>query len=150
MMCVTKEQYRDFIKKGTKRERIWNFKKVTKSIGDDLDDFCDKIADNKLENITGCNTFQLSLLTAHQKRYLELKKKFGTPSVLKIQNGAEKPLMFPEIFQEIENVEEIRRYFTSFLSKSPDVPEAEMARSESDSKYCVALCTRYTYILGTD
>ena len=156
--CVTKEQYKtctriftnsvprlvpDFVR----NEPKLNFVTRTKSIGDDLDDFCDKIADNKLENITGCYSFQLSLLTANHKKYLELKKKFGSPSVLKIHDGVQKPLVFPEIFREIENVQEIRRYFTSFQSRSPDVSEAEMARSESDSKYSAALCSRHTYIL---
>lgn len=44
----------------------------------------------------------------------------------------------------------LRNYFWTFLKKDADVPKADMAKSESKSKFAFCPCWRFTYSLDLD
>ena len=127
--CITKEKFIELNEKGGK---IGPYT-VKKSIGDDLEEFCEKIFKQELiDNDVGFRgrgnfSYHLSLLTDTQKEWLEGK-------------------LYPPTMPPSHKSE---RFRTSFKHSSFDVPEAEMIKSESTSKYCAALCVRSTYIIRT-
>ena len=133
---ITKEKYDEFHEKGSK---IGPYT-LTKSIGDDLDELCEKIAkENLVSDDTGPRgrgnyTFHLSLLTENHMKYLKYMKQSNVLRQVLCRRS-------------VKNFHEVRQYYDTFNHEEYDVSEAEMAMSESKSKFCAALCCRFTYIL---
>ena len=117
--CVTKEKYEELYEKGGQIDGT----KMELSLGDDLEDFLNRIKNNEIhdhelgpgDNLI--NTFHLSLLSSGQKRKLAI------------------------------NDDDYRK---TFHNHDPDVPKKEMAKSESKSKYAFSLCRRGTYIISPE
>ena len=136
--CITKEKVVEFTgtgkdakKKGGKiylneeKDRGVN---VEESIGEDLEDLFSRINNGELnEDETGpygvgIYTFNVELVTKNDRR--------------KLENGDE----------------QFKRTFAKYIhyKKNPDVPKEEMEQSESDLKFALSLCRRFTYLISAE
>ena len=145
--CITKEKYEKFHEDGAKISLL----KVKKSVGDDLDEFCAKIEERKLvDNDIGPNgrgnlTFDLSLLTAKQKKYITNQELYRRD----VKDYKVYQARIKKQNKDLEDFLEMYFYHNSFHYQHGrhDVPQAEKAQSKSNSIYCAALCCRCTYIV---
>ena len=122
--CVTNEKNKQiYIEGGKAIGRDY----LEKSIGDDLEDFLERIKNKKVQKEEtgpygdGVFTFHLAMLTPNEKRKLE-----------------------------IQDQQYKRTFWDGFVSGNPDVPKFEMDKSDSTSKYALSTCTRNTFIISSE
>ena len=122
--CVTNEKNKEIYKQGGKVIG-WNL--VEKSIGDDLEDFLERIKNKKVQKEEtgpdgyGVETFHLAMLTPNEKRKLEIQD------------------------QQYKGT-----FLDGFGGLNPDVPKEEMDKSDSTSKYALSDCRRNTFIISSE
>ena len=135
--CVTKEKYEEIYINGAGAKLDYQI-----SVGDDIENFVHRVIEGKITQdelgprdlfgrSIGILSYHLALLTTDEKQRLsindELYLKSFRPWIQGKQSGINRQIRL--------------------LTRSVDVPKAEMDASESERKYALSLCQRKTHLI---